>query len=166
VFDHEYGWITIDESFLRPPREELQEKEPENTTPMLPVFVVTSKAEIETNFLPDTSGRTQLFIEKETNGDINTVYMRQLVLKTGLTAFETYKRVTVDGEPAKPQETPPQEPPAPAINDQLMELLFNTVENFNQKLDSIDQSLKGLKVDEVLKEVKEMKKNDKSSRNS
>jgi hypothetical protein len=168
VYDPEYGWITVDSSYFLPHLEEERqaEKEKKEELPRIPVFVVRSKEHID-DFLPDTSGKTQLFVQKEDNEDINTVYLRQLSMKTGLTAFETYKRVSADIEDKDIQEpaTPAVEQPTPASYDSLAEILLPVVEKLNNKLDSIDEGIKSINMDKVLSEIKELRKDDKFGSN-
>ena len=166
VFDPEFGWITVDSSYLQSNVEE--SPKPEDNTmpkiPMIPVYVIKDMKDI-TEVLVDTSGKTQIFVEKEDNEDVNTIHLRQLVLKTGLTAFETYKRVIKEDSPSVEvtQDDATAKEESSTLPPSLMELLLSTVENLNNKLDSIDGGLR-LIMDEVRQDKGE-KSNDKSSNN-
>ena len=168
VFDPEYGWITVDSSYLVPPSTQVAEQKPEDTitpkTPMVPVYVVREQKDVD-NILVDTNGKTQIFVEKEDNEEVNVVHLRQLNLETGLTAFETYKRVIKEDIPTVvATEEPTVVEQKSSVPDGLIELLIPTVEKLNNKLDSINEGIL-LVMDEVRKDSKGEKSNDKSGNN-
>ena len=159
VHHPQYGWITFDnnppQQYMNaspiPQMEESTIKEEKDTkTPSF--FVVRSKADIEAKYIPDISGRLQVFVQKEENEDVNYIHLRQLYVQTGLIEFETYKRVTDEDIST---ETVSQQPSLP---NGMMDILISTVENLNNKLDSIDQGIKSINMEGVLDEIKELKK--------
>jgi len=168
VYDREFGWIAIPDPFIQSSDENksegfLPEKiETEKKASSVPVFVVGSKNEIDLNHMPDTSGKTQIFVQKETNGEVLYLHCRQLNLKTAITNFQTYKLVTEVDDPsvgiAMPLELKSNETSVPSnqqaessgLPDGIMSLLLDTITNLNNKLDNIDGGIKGL-ADSILK---------------
>jgi len=173
VYHPQHGWVYIDDS-PPPPASGMTSERPGEADskgpPTAPLLVVRSKDEAVTNYLPDTTGRTQIFIQKEEDGEVDYIYCRQFNLRTALVDFETYKRVTGDETESAPV-APIAQPLAPAIPEGFLDILLSAADNFNAKLDSINDGIKAMKsvdpkemanisktMSEVLKGMKELKK--------
>jgi len=150
VWHQQYGWIMIeDDSYPVLPREiEEQRSQEIEKPPSAVIYAVRSKADIKANYLPDFSGKYQVFLQKEEDGSVDYVHFRQMDLKTGKAEMLTFKLVVEDDN--QPNETPSeietsQSPVIPGIPDGMVDLLIDAVANLNSKLESIDNGIKEMK---------------------